>query len=276
MSKLETLKSFIHRIICQNEVVNNALREYLQEERIKCLYVQIVPNCGHYANISDISVLVGVPDVVEYYNLAKKLDCGNKLSSYLRAIDIVSKCSTTEISINFFAYNCEEHLINSVLEESDLLNNESPTIHDNLTMQALSFSLFHEIGHLLNDKSLSSYSQMTKEYKADEFAFVSITSNCTNYDTAAFFGALISIGQILLKRCKDEEVKDTEHPHSIERMYELFHFWHISDESPFWETAYSIIREWTKRYNIDISWIKGSSSSYKEKVYDAYEHFRKK
>lgn len=280
MNKLNTLKSIIHQIISQNELVLKTLCKCLQEKGIRCLDIQIVPHCGHHANAYDMSILLSVLDIVEYYNLANRMNCYYDLTQFFQAMDLHFKCPTYRDNIHIFTYRSEESMIISKLGESDLMNSESLTTQDKLTMYALSFSLFHEIGHLKYDPEILETNQFAREQNADKFAFQAVMSiipkSQDQLNNAVFIGALIAIGQMLLSRSQDEEIEDIEHPHSIERMYELFRFWNIPYDSPYWEIAFCIIKDWVEKYHQDLTWIKESSLTFKDKVNDAYEHFRKK
>lgn len=142
----------------------------------------------------------------------------------------------------------------------------------------MSYTIYHEIGHVLYDRTMKKSSQIEKEHKADTFAFEAIKSmgnSNESTDSARFLGAFIGIAHILLIRTPQEEREDEEHPHTIERLYNLLNYWNIPDNSCYWELAYNIVCKWCHQNKLSMLWEKETSISPKDKFMDAYAHFRK-
>lgn len=78
------------------------------------------------------------------------------------------------------------------------------------------------------------------------------------------------------KRNEKEENEDSEHPHSIERIYLFLQSLGVEEDSSTWEFSYNIIQTWCEHNNIDTSFIYGEKCSYKARMIQFYDHFKKK
>lgn len=286
MNKCERLKSVIKRMIDTNPLVVksiNCINERLNDR----LAIEICcdADCQAWTNLNII--YLGLGCISRIYQLLNSLTDWD-FNKYM--INIQSNQNDEYGVDRYLKLNKDVVILPRLGEELDVLKeinklkfleNTSLTISDMICLGAMGFLLFHELGHLIHDPKISGTNMFTKEIMADIFAnealnVTVIHSEYKQSSCVAFVGAIMAISQILMHRDQLKELKDVEHPHTIERMYGLFRFWNVSDESPIWELAYSIIQKWTNKYSIDITWLKDSSTSYKEKVNDAYEHFRKK
>ena len=140
----------------------------------------------------------------------------------------------------------------------------------------MAYSLFHEIGHIVNDRIIPETEQMQREIVADDFAFKAIKTVCSNNEDisdAWLKGVIIAIDQMLLYLPASQEIEDKDHPHSIERMYTLLSFWG-NPKNCFWELAYNMVCVWCKKNSLSITWEEENSLSFKDKFTDAYIHFR--
>ena len=84
----------------------------------------------------------------------------------------------------------------------------------------------------------------------------------------------MGISYVLNKLEPVVELKDKEHPHSIERLYILLKFWDIADDSPYWNLVNQVVRKWSNKYCLPITWIKPTSISDKDKFLDTYLYIK--
>lgn len=279
--KFQRLKSIILKIIDENKFVRAAIQRHAEDSMITSnMVINICCGDWSYSKPDDNSIGIGMDNVYRSSYLLMYLKC-NACMQFFKSL-------STPFDIYYDSHKAKD--IQKIIvqtglgEESDVIlqlhySNYLSSFNsssDLILTKSLSFLLFHEIGHLIHDPYILESCPMTRERIADAFAFEALMSGHNNPNNVNYLGALLAVGQMLLSRSQDEEIEDIEHPHSIERMYELFRFWNVPDNSPYWEIAFCIIKDWGEKYHQDLTWIKESSLSFKDKVNDAYEHFRKK
>ena len=148
-----------------------------------------------------------------------------------------------------------------------------------LAIHALAFVIFHEMGHVKydDDKML----QIEKERTADLFAMNVLYGLCDESRDVQLdrnprlLGAfLANIWVLLVSKPKDAEIA-TSHPHPIERIYLFLEYFHIKDDSFLWKYAYNTIEKWANENDINMTFVKDSSLSLKDKLLDVYLRYKK-
>ena len=242
MKQIELLRSVIYQIIGENRLLLDAIEFVTDNSNYYNVQIEIVYYRDFEGSSKDGKIIMGIPDIVDFYSVAKEL------------------------------FPCLLGNSNYVIETkySDLGNK------DKIRIYALAYSLCHELGHVLHDRYIPLNEFNTRERAADYFAFEAIKHIASNNNSdSRLKGAIIGIAQMLLHRSPQEEVDDIKHPHSIERLYALLDFWGIEKDSPYWDLAYNIVIIWCSRNEKPVTWERTSSISPKDKFIDAYVHFRK-
>lgn len=278
MEQLEKFKTIIYQIIGDNKFILSALESI--RERGDLLPSVELSDMSSSAFIPDTNTIqLSVPDIIGCFNLSK----GCKINLYFRFFfnSQYFNCNVRSekcygISINMPLTRDESNHVEEMLYGSDFLKDEKTTQNDVVAIYSLAYSLFHEIGHALHDKYIAESKPLNRERAADAFSFEAVKSMCDieNIDTL-LLGVFFGIIHVLDKLTPKQELDDTKHPHSIERLYALFDFWRIPDNSYYWLLAYKVILKWSNMNQIPISWERENSITYKDKFIDAYIHFRK-
>lgn len=280
MKQLELLISAIYQIIGENKFLLDAIEYVKSISNYSVIKIDIVHNryCG--GSFKDEKIIIGIPDILDFYTIAKELFPNLSLLddyiidtkySDLRNKDNIRNKVCVDLS------NAEKTLVYEKFDSSDLFKLNKKSDYDKITIYALAYTLCHEIGHLLHDRYIPRNEFFTKERVADYFSFevIKYISSHNNNSDSRLKGAIIGIAQMLKHRTPQQENDDKEHPHSIERLYSLLDFWGIEDDSPYWELAYNIVLIWCGRNKESVSWERTTSISPKDKFIDAYVHFRK-
>ncbi len=280
MKQSELLISAIYQIIGENQILLDVIEYVKGVSNYGIIRIDIVHNryCG--GSFKDGKIIIGVPDILDFYTIAKELfpnlsDKANfRIETKYSDIDYKDNI-LSKVSVNLA--DAEKGIVIEDLSKSGFFQTDKFSKYDELTFYALAYSLCHELGHVLHDRYIPRNDFFTKERVADYFSFETIKyiSSHNNNSDSRLKGAIIGIVQMLMHRTPQQEIDDKEHPHSIERLYSLLDFWGIEDDSLCWELAYSILLLWCSRNEEPLTWERVTSISPKNKFIDAYVHFRK-
>ena len=279
MKQSELLISAIFQIMGENKFLLDAIEFVKGISNYSKIEIDIVHNryCGGSSN--DGKIIIGIPDILDFYNIAKEMFRNLSFQDdYIidtKYSDLGNKDNIRN-KICVYLSDAEKTLVFEKLDSSNLFKSNKLLDYDKITIYALAYTLCHEIGHVLHDRYIQKNEFFTKEHNADIFSFEAIKSiSNKNKDESRLKGAIIGIAQMLMHRTPQQEFDDKEHPHSIERLYSLLDFWGIEDDSPYWELAYNIVLIWCGRNKEPVTWERTTSISFKDKFIDAYVHFRK-
>ena len=274
MDKLKTLKAIIYQICDDSQYFKKSLKDKgISHVSIKLSYTE-----GSLGSAQDLVIDLSIKDIVETYAFFKRfisnldsIDCfrlNNKYSDYIRSINIRK-------IINVYIPSPDESLVVNQLDNSDFLSEETISELDTIAIYAMSYSLFHEFGHVLYDNELPESEQIVKECKADEFAFRAIKAiPCT--DNANLLGSMMGISYVMHKLKPEVELSDKKYPHSIERLFALLDFWSIADDSQYWNLAYQVVCIWSEKNSLPMTWIKQTSDLDKDRFMDTYLYIKDK
>jgi len=270
-AKKDKLKAIISHIACDTPSVYNVIKN-----RGICPYprfvVKISNDNNSYGSKSYCEVKLGMG------NLAKLCEiCNHFYQLYKLEFSIDNNILTfhpdDEICIDCFDIR-EEELINI-----KFLKDNSIGSVGTLVIYALTFTLFHEFGHVRNDDD--SISQIEKERTADNFALQVLHESCSQEsnvlleENPRFLGAFLeSILILLISKPGEAEIAES-HPHPIERIYHFLEYFQINDDSFLWKYAYDAIVKWANDNYLAMTSEKDSSVSIKDKILDAYHRFKK-
>lgn len=280
MVKIEKLINIIYHIIGENKFLLDTISS-LKDRSYYNLLVNIDYGKGSDGSSDNGNINVGVLDIIESYRLSKELNININEDNYNRIQNNYYLSSDDDYVRNMFSVSipgANLDLVTKQLEQSDFLRQDIPSKYDRLTYYSLAYSICHEIGHVIHDAYIPRYESFTRERIADMFAFEAIKSICANNDEindVGLKGAIIGVGQMLISMPPEEDKSDKDHPHSIERLYSLLDFWGVANDSYYWELAYNIVQKWSNKNRIPIDWERENSIKYKDKIIDAYMHFRK-
>ena len=279
MKQIELLRSVIYQIIGENRLLLDAIEFVTDNSNYYNVQIEIVYYRDFEGSSKDGKIIMGIPDIVDFYSVAKELfPCLLGNSNYVietKYSDLGNKDKIRN-KVCVCIADAEKELVSNELGKSYFFQTEDFSIYDELAIYALAYSLCHELGHVLHDRYILRTEFNTRERAADYFAFEAIKHIASNNNSdSRLKGAIIGIAQMLLHRSPQEEVDDIKHPHSIERLYALLDFWGIEKDSPYWDLAYNIVILWCNRNEKPVTWERTSSISPKDKFIDAYVHFRK-
>ena len=245
------IKSFIKECITDNEFVCDAL---LRSD-INKLDVEISNNKGADSKRDEFNDLYQVIIGTEQHGMIYKL-C-EKAEKYLLELDYESgstNCRTTgivPIIVGFAAEN-EIEVIKKDIEGINCYSKCS-TLADAIYKYTVSCTLFHEIGHLINDQKHKS--QIDKEQVADDFSIDAMIScvNTTNYESSpVIIGALMSLFGILKVNSPEEIADDKDHPHILDRIGTFLGKLNLKENSSLWLLCLNILEEWIIDNNIHL------------------------
>lgn len=278
MSRLELLKNTIYQVVGENHYLIGAIQKIKQLGIAAKVIIHINDEKGSLSNRKSGDIIYGIKDLIPIYELSKLYSplidskaeyiIDNNYSDYNNSKNIHDyisvECSTQE-----------QHLVLDSLETINFLKEETLSLFDIVTIFSISYTLTHEIGHILYDNEIEN--QIERERKADSFAFEAIKSIIKNgsIDNYRILGAFLGIAHVLLGRTQFEEQNDVFHPHSIERLFALLESLELENNSIFWELAYNIVYKWHNKYGIQLDWENPASYSFKEKMTDACHHYKK-
>ena len=280
MEKIEKLKLVLYQIVGENEFLLNALEVGLDQANVK-LIVNIIYNRCSLASFKDMTVCLGVPDIIDSFDLSNtfnlRLDADDK---YIINPEYSNYCSKENVRgiVDINIPGADKELVDKLLTDSLFLNDDSLSQIDTISTFSLAYSLYHEVGHLVHDKEIDETQKVRREKEADLFAVKAIKSMCIedhSMNDARIKGAIMGIAQMLMYRTPQQELDDKAHPHSIERLYSLLDNLGIKDDSNYWELACIIVSKWCEKNKMADTWTKKTSVTYKDKFIDAYTYFKK-
>ena len=278
MNKLDLLIKTVYQVVAENYYLLGAIQKIKQLGIAAKIVIYINDDKGSLSNSKSGDIIYGVKDLIPIYNLSRY---------YSQTIDskaeyiIDNNYSDYNNSKNIYDYisvECstpEQHLVLDSLKKINFLKKETLSLFDIVTIFSISYTLAHEIGHILYDNETEN--QIERERKADSFAFESIKSMIKNdsIDNYRILGAFLGIAHVLLGRTQFDEQNDDLHPHSIERLFALLESLKLGDNSILWEMAYYVVCKWHNKYGIPLDWENPASYSFKEKMIDACHHYKK-
>lgn len=280
MDKLKIMEDAITGLICTNEHVVESLKKSLKQDFLD-IRLSGMESCGcSFDDYNDeYNIELGLKYFTELYGFCLRVCLEWKLKILLPQIGFPNQSNNIELcrKIKYIEDNIKP-LASRILDDSHFLKNRQESPIDFLTLLAFAYSVYHELGHVVCNKTTTI--EFDREKKADEFAFIAMksvgkSSNITN--ETRLLSIFIGISYMLLRRSHQEEIDDKDHPHSIERLYNLLDYWKIENESCFWKLAYYVVCEWCMQNKLSISsWEKETSITHKEKFMDAYLQFQKK
>lgn len=278
MNKLVFLKKVIFQIVGENQYLLDAILKIKQLGIVAKVVIQINDDKGALSNSKSGDVIFGVKELGPIYKFSKLYP--QLIDSKVKYM-IDNKYSDFDNSKNIHDYisvECsspEQHLVLDRLEEIDFLKDDTLMFYDIVTIFSISYTLAHEIGHILYDNETEN--QINRERKADSFAFESIKSmkKKDSIDNYRILGAFLGIAHVLVGRSQDDEIKDNSHPHSIERIFALLDSLELEDNSVFWKMAYDVVCKWANKFQIPLDWENSVSYSFKEKMINICNHYKK-
>ncbi len=273
MKKIDCLEQIIRQLIGENSLLKDELKKTLKKRQIRSLQIELKHD-ESTCYVGGSRIFVNVHDIIDCYNITKDwYDCLPVKNTYLIDSKYSDYNETESIRdfVSLYIGDSERLSISNLLDDSDFLKCEKPSMLDTLTVLSLAFLLGHEIGHLVHDDEKRRNSPLANERGADNFSIM-VLKELHNNDYLN--GAIIGLIHIINAETRHGEY-DYDHPHGIERLYSLLYYWGVEDHSPYWELAYKILFIWCKKINLTIDWEKNTSNTYKEKFFDAYIHFKK-
>jgi hypothetical protein len=278
IKQIDKLKSVICQLIDDNQFIINMLNFIKQRGNLLPIVELTYTRSCIYNPTLDI-IKLSISDIIDFYRLSKLCNNNQNLSDTIKPIYLNNHfhcVSFWEISVNMPL--AEEMLIVEKMEQTNFLKDDKATKTelDTLTQFSIAYSLYHEIGHAFHNKYILESEYIKREIAADAFAFEAIKSmrNHDNYDIL-LKGAFIGVIQMLMRRKQQEEVADEKHPHSIERIYNLFYIWGIQDDSYFWEQSFLFVCRWLKWNHEPMDWLVDSSLTPYDKFMEAYSRYKK-
>lgn len=272
MEKIEVLKRIILRLIGENGLLLSVIESIKQLDG-RLPTIDLAVSCNSYYISDRNAIEIGLKDITECYNISKRFGCDVEYQFNVNNHNYDFKEVYERCNITINTPDHEYESIKTFLNESDFLNDKESS-SDIIAVYSLAYSLYHEFGHVLHDKYNSNI--IRRERTADTFAFELMKSlRSKEYENTLLEGIFVGIVNILYKEGLNNENKNASHPHGIERLYSLLDFWEIQVDSCYWEHAYRILRIWCRKNCITIDWEKNTSNTYKEKLFDAYIHFKK-
>lgn len=274
---IKKLISFIYQIIGKNKFLLSALECIKQRDN---MLVPIELSCykGSEYIHSTNTLRLSIKDMIRCLELSKnKRNLNIKIKFNLTFNDCsLFKDRCNEVVIEKPGTEGERQELNKIIEKLDYFKNNYLSIYDSIAFYSLSYSLCHEIGHVLHDKYIHESEPIKREKAADSFAFEAVKSmRVFENNDVLLLGVLIGMINVLGEMTPQKEEDDKEHPHTIERICTLLDFWEIEDESCFWEISYNEIKDWCSIHNQSMKWDKDASFSYKDRVVSASIFFKK-
>ena len=279
MKQPQKLKGIIFTLIGDNQTLFSQIKNFCEKEHEKQskinlnIYTSKGSGCNYDRHNNIITIDLGCQDVLDTYSVIDtyvQKDINPQEfpfnEQYLKVAEVI-------------AYDDEipGESIKECLKETDFLPEDNYSVKDIITIYSLAYTLYHEFGHVFNDNSLCC--QMQKEFVADEFAFSMLSEMSLNKDDDTILcqrlGYLLGIAQVLLNREKEDEDKDIEHPHSIERIYNFLKSLNIKPEDKLYDISLKIIDDWLEKQDIIINWIDEDSITSYQRITDHYMHFKK-
>ena len=269
--KKDKLKTFVSHIICKTPSVYNVIKN-----RGCCPYPRFVVKISNdndsYGSKSYCEVKLGLGNLAKLYDICYHF-CQLYQVKYSIDENILDFHPDDEICIDCF--DISEKDLNNI----EFLKNNSISSVGTLAIYALTFTIFHEFGHVKYDDD--SMLQIEKERRADNFALEVLYESCLQKqdirleDNPKFLGAFLDNILILLVSKPENAEIAVSHPHPIERIYFFLEYFHIKEDSFLWEYAYDTIVKWANDNHIVMTFIKDCSLSIKDKLLDFYHRYKK-
>ncbi len=276
--QLERLKAVIYQIIVENVILLHAIDFIKLRDRV---FPPIMFSCigGSEYDPHTKNIIISVKDIVKYFELAKSynldIETVFRINPLYKDYSVCRK-ECPEILLEMPMTEDESNLVKGLLSDSQFLQNDDVALNDAIAIYALAYTLYHEIGHIMLNNYIPISETIIREDSADKFAFESVRSmRGYEEEEILLLGVFIGIIHVLEILNPQDESNDKEHPHSIERLYTLFDFWGIEDDSQFWEFGYNAVIKWCVKHNQPKKWDKGSSISFKDRFISAYYFFKK-
>ena len=269
--KKDKIKAIVSHIICETPSVYNVIKNRECCSNTKFV-VKISNDRNSYGSKSYREIKLGMG------NLAKLCDICNQFchlfqSEYYIDNNILNYHPNDEIYID--CHDISERDLGNI----EFLKKNFVDSVGTLAIYALTFTIFHEFGHVKHDDDRML--QIEKERTADNFALEVLNESCSQEQDVRhegnpkFLGAFLeNILILLVSQPKDAEIA-VSHPHPIERIYLFLEYFHIKEESFLWGYAYDTIVKWINDNNLAMTFVKDSSISIKDKMLDAYHRFKK-
>lgn len=276
--KTQLLQEGIFHLIGENHLLLDEIKRAFNGRKLGLVITpERSSGCSHDDYNGDETIYIGISIIDNIYLLCH---------------EILHGCNDLEYEVyqGFFDINCPDNLfsfidcsvapmdenhVSNILETSKFLKDNCYSKTDIVSLFAIAYSLYHEIGHALFDKKYDI--QIKREKHADEYAFWCLKSICdsSNDDVVVRYrqkGFLAGIAMMLFAQDYDEQKKDKDHPYTIERIYNYLRFIQADDNSELWKIAYGYIQQWVEKYNINVEWQNPSLSTYAEKVREYNDH----
>lgn len=220
-------------------------------------------------------------EITNSFNISSCMNVESKYSSYGEG-NIRGILSVSSNDVSCTPPSCIIEKIDFLTENSDSkIKKKYFSAIDTMTLFALGYSICHEVGHLLYDDDIKD--SIVKEINADKFAFQVIKDvydNEINDNNALAhsreIGTFLGVASVLFFRKPECENNDTDHPHTIERMYSMLNYWQIDDSSLLWEIGCHLIEKWINDNAMELPWHKDGTLSYKNKFMCAYGKINEK
>lgn len=275
MNKIEKFKKALYEFVgCNKQLVEDLKRA--NENKSLVINLKGSYRSGACYINGYHSVDIGLNDVPQIYNKCTELSAEFDDNVVLSLNGGYSDYGNPDcIQGIVYVYEDSGMPPTEMLESCSFLQKEKITKQDSITLLSYMFALYHELGHVIKNSNCKG--QLDREYAADAYAYNCVKSYCKekneNQRKAIILSTIISISSILYKRTEKE---DTEHPHSIERIYLFLQSMKFDDSSFVWEYSFNVIQDWCKHNNIDTAFIHGGKCGYKAKIIQFYDHFKKK
>ena len=255
LNKIDIIRCVFYQMIEGNHHVRDLLYNVIGDNYLVIKLTGYKGSAKNYDSYNDkYDICCGLQEIPLLYNRSKELSIHRSEESKIVVDKRYSDMLCQEEVCRKIIIEKENGFYTDVakmIEESDFVTGENPTYIDSLAMYAILYSLYHEIGHVIYDKSLDN--QIEREIKADNFAFeaiIQLDGCCKNDDNNKLLGTFIGVTNTLFVCDVKEEYDDKDHPPTFERIVSLLNHWEISSESNYWILASDLVRKWANNSHI--------------------------
>ena len=274
MSRIDLLKNALYQLINENQELLEVIQE-INDKYQQILEICISNNKTSSAWHCSCKIILGIKNLPILYEICEEVAEGFNIVACKKIESKYSSYGNDGIHryVNIVSDEKTEPYPSDIIYDTNLFTekqNDSFSAVDTLVLFALDYSICHEVGHLLLDSERKNI--IDKEDEADYFAFETISKahdieKCTDQDLAEsrLIGTFIGIASVLLFREPECENRDTDHPHTIERMLSMLKNWQVENNSSLWEIGCYIIEKWANRNGILLPWNKENTLSFHDK-----------
>ena len=279
MEQIKKLTALVYQLIGGNQYIIGAIDSIKRRgNNMPSIELTYTSGCDYWPSANKI--YIGLRDIIDCYDIAQRYEFKRNYQFQIDT-DYYEGRVRNEKSKGMEFYmpmtESEREIVENMISKTQFLKGCEINNTDVITIFSLSYSLYHEIGHALNDPNISETKPIERELMADAFAFNAVKSmNDIENENILLLGTFVGVIQVLDKLSYAQEKKDERHPYTIERLYELLSFWDLSNNSIFWRFACDIVSTWCHNNNLSMEWNHNKSDSCRNKFIKAYNLFRRK